>query len=164
MEYGSAQSILTSTGLVVFNNLQSDGGMGLNLGTGNGYLLQVVRGNAYPQIRNPVSNKPQKDGGIVHPFFKGAKMIEFDGLVIATTAAKRQTLDDHLRGSLDILLSESGTYTWTPPGAANRSHTIYLFEPVTILPAGGGGVAGTNAAPKTFAFTLIAPKTDTELH
>ena len=157
MEYGTVQSITTSTGFVLFNNLQSDGGMGLGLGTGNGYLLQSVTGNAYPVIRNPVSNRPQKDGGIVHPFWKGAKMIEFTGLVIATTTAKRQTLDDHLRGSLDVLLSETGTYAWTPPGASQRTHTVRLFEPVQILLSGD-----PNAAPKTFTFTLIAGETDTE--
>ena len=160
MEFGVTQSITTSRGFILFNNLQSDGGMGLNLGTGNGYLLQAVRRNVYPTIRNPVDNRPQKHGGIVHPFFKGAKFIEFEGYVIATTAAKRQTLDDHMRGSLDPLLEETGTYRWTPPSTAQRSHTVRLFEPVSIVAFPGPG--GVNAAPKTFSFILIVGKTDTE--
>ena len=162
MEYGNSHSILTSRGFVLFNNLQSDGGMGLSLGSGNGYLLQAVGGGVYPQIRNPVQNRPQKDGGIVRPFWKGAKYIEFDGLVIATTAAKRQTLDDHLRGSLDVLLYENGTWSWTPSGTTARTHTVRLFEPVEILPSGGGGPGGVNAAPKTFTFTLIAGEMQSE--
>ena len=160
MEYGVTQSILTSRGYVLFNNLWSDGGMGLNLGTGNGYLLQRVGGNVYPMIRNPVDNRPQKHGGIVHPFWKGAKAVEFEGLVVATTPANRQTLDDHMKGALDVLLGEDGTYSWTPPSAAQRQHTVRLFEPVSIL--GYPGAGGQTAAPKTFTFTLIAAKTSTE--
>lgn len=157
MEYGVTQSITTSRGFVLFNNLQSDGGMGLGLGTGNGYLLQAIRRAVFPTLRNPTSNRPQKHGGIAHPFFKGAKFIEFEGLVVATTAAKRQTLDDHMRGSLDPLLEENGVYAWTPPGATERTHNVRLFEPVSIV--GYPGVGGQNAGPKTFAFILIVGDT-----
>lgn len=155
MEYGNPHSITTSRGFVRFNHWTSDGGMGLGLGSGNGYQLQMIRGAVYPHIRNPLSNRPQKDGGIVHPFWKGAKLIEFEGLIFASSNANRTELVDHLSGSLDVLLYEEGTWAWTPAGAAERTHTVRLFEPVQVLP-GGSTQGGATAADKTFEFTLIA--------
>ncbi len=157
MEYGVVQRVASVYGTVYFNDLKS-GNVGVSIGAGNGYLLQVVHGNVYPTIRNPVHDRPRRDGGIVRKFWKGAKFIEFEGTIIADNPIKRQTLVDHLLGVLDPLLELSGAYYWTPPGAIERSHTVFLFEPASVL-----SQSESPAAPKTFSFILIAGNTDTEV-
>ena len=155
MEYGTPQTLSSSYGTLSFN--VEGAGLGL---PGCMFLLQGIAGNVYPTIRNPTEDRPQRDGGIQHPFFKGAKYIEMDGLVVAMTPSNRTTMDDHMRGVTDPLLREDGTYTWAVPTAdyptpgTNRSHTVRLFETVEIL--GSGDSAGPSAEPKTFHFVLIA--------
>lgn len=155
MEVGNPQSLVSTFGTLVFNEL--DNGAGLGLDPGNGYLAQAIEGGVYPQIRNPVGNRPRADGGIVHKFFKGSKDIRIEGIIVATAPVFRTLLDDHLRGVTNPGLAEDMTYTWgNPPYPYSdvRTHQVRLFEPVDIPAQSSGG--GASAAPKTFSFTLIA--------
>ena len=152
MEIGVPMSLQSSYGTLTFNDLED--GAGLSLPNGNGYLVQAIAGGVYPAIRNPVDNRPNRSGGIVHPFWKGAKIITLSGLVVASLPIYRTTLDDHLRGVTNALLEVAGTYRWTPPLAAQRSHVVRLLSGVEILGQSGSG--GMSAAPKQFTIELVA--------
>jgi hypothetical protein len=163
VEYGTPQSIASSAGTVVLNDL--DNGAGLMLDPGNGYLVSHVDGNEGATLRTPSENRPRAGGGLLHPFFKSFKLIIIEGRVVVTVPENRTILDDYLRGVTDIMLREDGIYTWSLPPypySTTRFHTVRLNAPVTIL--GQSTDSGMNAEPKTFHIELLAYKTDTEVY
>ncbi len=155
MDVGCPQVLVSEGGTIIFNDFT---GTPYDLPEGNGYLMQYVEGNDHAPIRNPVTNLPRKSGGYVHMFWKGPKPIILQGLVIGTTPEHRQTLNDFLLGVTDACLASDGTYSWTPEGGGIRSHAVRLFDSEEILGASGGpGTSpGNVAAPKQYAFSLIA--------
>jgi hypothetical protein len=110
-------------------------------------------------VRNPQEDLAVKDGALSHKFFKGAKYIAQDCLIIADTPAHRTTMRDHLLGVLDPLLRADGTYTWLVPTGIyasgfvgeTRTNTVRLFDTVEIRDPEGG-----MAGPKHATYTLIA--------
>jgi hypothetical protein len=142
-------SVTTSAGTITLNDLETD-----VLGPGNGYLVQEATGVHYPAVRNPVDNRPNQDGGLLHPFQKGAKYMRIAGLIISVSPVERASLDDRIKGYLDPLLREDGSYTWSPVDGGDRTHTVRLFSEVEI--SGESGTGGMTAGPKMFEFTLVA--------
>lgn len=170
MEVGILQSIRSGAGEVVFNVLDGDAsGDALGGGTvlapvglpdGNGYHVTFVGGNDGAPIRNPVTNRPHRDGAIVHRFRRTAKIIYVEGLVVASAPQYRTTLDDHLRTVLGAMLKAGvfgqpnealGRYLWKPSGYPTRFHACRLYEPLVIEPSAAG-----SADPKTFHFSLVS--------
>jgi hypothetical protein len=152
MDAGVPMSLESSAGTLTFNDLEGD-----VLGDGNGYLVQAVNDGDYPSVRNPVDNRSMRDGGIVHPFHKGAFTIRIGGLIVAVDPITRQSLDDRIRGYTDPLLREDGLFTWEPRDAGVRVRTVRLYSAVEI--SGESTTGGMLAGPKMFEFTLVAGDT-----
>jgi hypothetical protein len=155
VEVGTPQQITSSFGTLNLNLA----GAGLGLPDFCTFFHRNVDGVYMADIRNPNENLSVTDGALAHKFFKSAKYISMNVLIVADTPAHRQTMTDHLLGVLDPLLREDGTYSWLVPSGdyaggfvgSYRSNTVRLWETVEVVNP-EGGVAG----PKTATFILIA--------
>lgn len=93
-----------------------------NLDTGDTYVNdpQQCAGLDGAPIRATIDDRPQTDGGILHPFYKGARHITLSGTLLVRTAASdgsyvanRSALEDNLVSACDELLNTDGTLSWS---------------------------------------------------
>jgi hypothetical protein len=123
------------------------------------FFLKDVTGVYSADVRPVQEDLAVLDGALAHKFFKSAKYIYQDVLIIADTPAHRQTMTDWLLGVLDPLLRKDGTYTWLVPTGpyasgfvgVTRFNTVRLFDTVEVKDPEGG-----MAGPKHATYTLIA--------
>jgi hypothetical protein len=158
VDVGITQTLTTPGGTITFNVFTA----------GEGYHLTNVTGIDQATIRNPTTPKPHGDGFIVHRFRRGATFIVIEGVIVAKFTTTRVTLTENLRAALNSIVyggpgagaTTDGTYSWTPPGAAARSFTVRVYEPLEILSGGAsaGGSPQGIAGPKEFTFTLVSDR------
>ena len=146
--------LVTPAGTINFNDSGIDQ---FNiLGGPDEYYITDTTGLDGAPIRAPVDNRPQTDGGLVHPFFKGPRRITIEGaLMIRSTRIQnsiriiRNDMEKDLKDALDSILQVDGTLSWTPQltgGPDPRSLTVRCEIPVEFR----------GIELKTFVFGLIA--------
>jgi hypothetical protein len=119
------------------------------------YLTDITGLDGAP-LRTPVFDRPVTDGGIVLPFYKGAREIVFTGAVIVQSSQAdvdiregRNDLEDDLLAKLDTIYQADGTLSWTPAGGSAKSLTVRNNVPVVYQ-------YDSTFLFKTFTFGLIA--------
>lgn len=143
---------------VPFTLVTPSGSLSFNPASGDGYYLESVVSSA--DLRRPVNNSPQRDGGNVHRAFKGPATITLTGRVQAEAGVStRRSSIDTLRGYVDSLMRPTAAQLvstcrirWRPSGYADDRmyDRVYLADPVTITPHPSlGGVW------KQFTFSLV---------
>lgn len=100
-------------------------------GTGDRYFIDSVEGLDGAPIRAPIDNRPLTDGGLVHDFFLGPRLITFEGTIIIDSQttesgylSQRNTMEANLLTALNSILRANGTLAWTPQGQSARSLTV----------------------------------------
>jgi hypothetical protein len=152
-------------GDIIFNVLD---GSAFGLPDGNGLLITGVIGADGATARNPFHHASHAHGGIVHRFHRMAKVIDVEGKVICTTPDYGQQMIDALRTTLLDMLTvkpkgqpgdKAGRWIWTPAGVGSRFHFVHFYTMLDVVPY-MTGTAGksSNAAPKTFTFSVIAER------
>lgn len=148
METGCPQTLIGNGSSVVFNDWSDD--------SEQGGVFQITRitGADGADVRNPQEPRPQRDGAIIHPFYRGGRTFALEGRIIADDKTARTEMEDLLRTTTQSILREDGTYTWEP-SISNvptthrfRSITCRLFEPEEI--------ADENSAVKSFVIVLFS--------
>jgi hypothetical protein len=117
----------------------------------DGLVLTNLTGVDQAPIRATIDDAPQTDGGLVHPFFYGARHLTVEGYVLplgldAASQTERNGLMDDLILMLDSILRADGTFAWTPTGQTERSLTVRCDVPVSF----------TGTRQKAFIFGLVA--------
>lgn len=130
------------------------------LGGPDEFYITDVKGLDGAPLRTPFDNRPQTDGGLVHPFFKGPRHVTVEGaLMIRSTRIqddirkKRNDMEAQLIAALEDIQSADGTFSWTvqlTSGPDARSLTVRCEIPVEF----------TGIELKTFTFGLIAANPD----
>jgi hypothetical protein len=121
------------------------------------YYITDIKGLDGAPLRTPIDNRPQTDGGLVHPFFKGPRLITVEGaLMIRSTRVQnsireiRNQMEHDLRAALDTIYNADGTLSWTiqlaDDGPVSYSVTVRNNIPVEY----------TGIELKTFVFGLVA--------
>lgn len=123
----------------------------------NEYYITDIQGLDGAPLRTPVDNAPQTHGGLVHPFFKGPRVITIEGaLMIRSTRVGnavriiRNAMEADLFTALEAIIDADGTLAWTPAGEGARSLTVRNNLPLEFR----------GIEVKTFTFGLIAANPD----
>lgn len=111
-------------------------------------------------VRKQIDPQGQSSGGIVHPAFYGARIIQFQGKVVirtvpdgapATTyAAAVNAVEAAATSALQGILNGGGTLAWTPNGGSAHSIGVSYGIP------GGEFQPTGNMIDRRFSFTLVA--------
>jgi len=103
--YSDITTLATGGGTITFN-----------AASGNTYLIDPARCTGIigtGEIRNPVDNKGQTAGFLLHDFFeKGARGV-LAGVIIADTTANRNTMQTALKTALRSILTTTGTLSFS---------------------------------------------------
>jgi hypothetical protein len=103
--YSDITTLVTGGGTITFN-----------AATGNTYLIDPARCSGLigtGEIRNPVDNRGQQSGFLLHDFFeKGARGV-LAGVVVADSVANRNTMQDNLKTALRSILTTTGTLNFS---------------------------------------------------
>lgn len=135
-----------------YNDITSlvTGGGTITFGAG-GYVIDPARCSGLigtGEIRNPVDDKGQTSGFILHPFFeKGARGV-LGGYLDASSISARNTLQDNLKIALRSILSTTGTLNF----AGGAATLAVKFELGVEFPA-------ISAHVKAFQFGLVSAST-----
>lgn len=134
--YSDITTLVTGAGTITFNAT-----------SGNTYLVDPARCSGLigtGEIRNPVDNRGQQSGFLLHDFFeKGARGV-VAGVIIADTVANRNTMQDTLKTALRSILTTTGTLNFS-----GGSSLAVQFELGCDFPVLSGHV-------KLFQFGLVA--------
>lgn len=124
------------------------------------YYITDIQGLDGAPLRTPQDNRPQTDGGLIHPFLKGARHITVEGaLMVRSTRIQnemrtiRNDMEADLIAALDSIYAADGTLSWTvglSGGPDARSLTVNQEIPVTF----------SGIELKTFTFGLVAGNPD----
>lgn len=124
------------------------------------YWVTEIQGLDGPSIRAQIDDAPQAHGGLVHNFWKGARHVTMEGVILiqsvglgAACLTERNTFENNLRVALESTLQADGTLSWTPTGGAARSLTIRNEVPLEYTPQENYAVMG-------FTFGLVAADPD----
>lgn len=149
--------LVTPWGTISFNDAQIDA---FNAYGADEYYITNITGLDGAPIRAPIDNRPQTDGGLVHPFFKGPRRVSIEGaLMIRSTRihdARRvlqNEMEEDLRLALESIKDADGTLSWTvelSAGSDARSLTVRNEIPLEI----------TGIELKVFTFALVAANPD----
>lgn len=127
------------------------------LGGPDEFYITDIKGLDQAPIRTPQDNRPQTDGGLIHPFFKGPRHITIEGcLIIRSTRIQntirtiRNQMEDELLDALNSILQTDGTLTWTPAGQSQRQLNVR-----SEIPCDFSGIEL-----KAFTFGLVAANPD----
>lgn len=143
-EWNAPATLTTPGGTVTFN-----------AATGDTYLHDPgsCQGLDMAEVRAPIDNAPQTDGGLVHNFFLGPRHVTLGGELLvrtgtteASTATARNVLEAALTAACLSIIRADGTYSWTPTGGALHTITVRCDIPVNYP----GGFL------KTYLFGLVA--------
>lgn len=84
------------------------------------YYITDIQGLDGAPLRTPIDNRPQTDGGLVHPFFNGPRLITIEGaLMVRSTTTQdqkriiRNDMEADLISALDSIKDADGTLDWT---------------------------------------------------
>lgn len=146
--------LVTPVGTINFNDSGIDQ---FNLvGGPDEYYITESTGLDGAPLRTPVDNRPQTHGGLVHPFFKGPRVITIEGaMFIRSTRIQnsvriiRNDMEKALKDAVDSIIDADGTLSWTPEltsGPDPRTLTVRCNVPVEFR----------GIELKTFVFGLIA--------
>ena len=123
------------------------------------YWVQNIQGLDGPPLRTPIDNRPQTDGGLVHPFFKGPRSIVFEGVLVTESAGwpsegdacitVQNEMEEDLVDALESIIAADGTLAWTPLGLSARSLTVRHSQMLEFM-------AIENYVLKQFVFGLVA--------
>src|SRR6266404_5117423 len=105
METGIPQYIVADGGTSLYFNDLADV-------HDQGAFLQITRitGGDGANVRAPVDDRPQRDGGIVHPFYRGPRYFTLEGLIVADSRNERTVVEDSIRGVTQAMLRRDGRY------------------------------------------------------
>ena len=103
--YNDITTLVTGGGTITFNAT-----------SGNRFVIDPARCSGLigtGEIRNPVDDRGQQDGFLIHDFFeKGARGV-LGGVIVADTVANRNTLQSNLKTALRSILTTTGTLNFT---------------------------------------------------
>lgn len=134
--YSDITTLVTGGGTITFNAT-----------TGNTYLIDPGRCSGLigsGEIRNPVDDRGQQSGFLLHDFFeKGARGV-LAGVIVADTVANRNTMQANLKTALRSILTTTGTLNFS-----GGESLAVQFELGCDFPVFGGNV-------KLFQFGLVS--------
>lgn len=146
-------TLTTPGGTVHFNN-------GQLRTTTDLYWIENIRGLDSPSLRTPIDDAPQAHGAILHRFWKGARHIQFEGIIIIQSVpfgdlcqSILNSMEAALRTALESILQTNGTLSWTPLNQSAKSLSVRYEIPLEISPS-------NNYMTRTFSFGLIAANPD----
>lgn len=146
--------LTTGAGTITFNVTGVD--LFNDFGADEFYISNITGLDGSP-IRAPVDDRPQTDGGLVHPFFKGPRHPAIEGvLMIRSTRignsirAIRNQMEEDLLDALESILQTDGTLAWTPAGMGARSLNVRYEVPLEF----------SGVELKAFTFGLVAGDPD----
>lgn len=103
--YSDITTLVTGSGTITFN-----------AASGNTYLIDPSRCTGLigtGEIRNPVDDRGQQSGFLIHDFFeKGARGM-LAGVLVADTTANRNTMQTTLKTALRSILTTTGTLNFS---------------------------------------------------
>ena len=124
------------------------------------YYITDIQGLDGAPLRTPIDNAPQTHGGLIHPFFKGPRLVTIEGaLMIRSTRTEqgrreqRNKMEADLIAALEAIIDADGTLAWTveyPSSSDSRSLTVRNNIPVEFR----------GIELKTFTFGLVAGQPD----
>lgn len=147
-------TLTTPGGVILFNDYGDDR---FNEFGPDEYYISDIKGLDGAPLRTPQDNRPQTDGGLIHPFFKGPRHPTFEGsLMIRSTMIQdtkrliRNQMEKDLREALESIEDVDGTLDWSVSyqidGTIAHSLTVRCEVPVEF----------SGIELKTFAFGLVA--------
>lgn len=142
----------------------SFGGLTVNPSSGDGLTTDFDEGQILgldgAPVRKQIDPQGVSDGGIVHPGFFGARIIQFQGKVAIvsvpesaaplTYAAAVNVVEQAAVAALEAQLNSATNLAWTPTGGSAKSISCTYGIP-------GGEIQFTgNMVDRRFSFTLVA--------
>lgn len=115
MEIGLPSRLIGSDGSQVYFNDWKD-----THSYGGVFKLDGFTGIDAAEVRTTYEPRPQSDGAIVHPFYRGGRSFTIEGSIIPNTPQTRVSMIDTLQGVTDTMLRSDGAFRWTPTGLAER--------------------------------------------
>jgi hypothetical protein len=115
---------------------------------GDGMRVRDVAGMDGAQVRAPISSRPQRDGAILHDFWRGARYPILTVVLLYANLADRREAEDTLRAYTNSILKEYGTLRFTPNGAAQRELRVRLMDALQI---------GNSSVLKVAQISFVAP-------
>lgn len=103
--YSDITTLVTGGGTITFN-----------AASGNTYLVDPARCSGLigtGQIRNPVDDRGQQSGFLLHDFFEQGARGTVGGVIVADTVANRNTMQDTLKTALRSILTTTGTLNFS---------------------------------------------------
>ncbi len=103
--YSDITTLATGGGTITFN-----------AATGNTYLIDPARCSGLigtGEVRNPVDNRGQQSGFLLHDFFEKGGRGVLGGVIVADTVANRNTMQDSLKAALRSILTTTGTLSFS---------------------------------------------------
>jgi hypothetical protein len=140
------------------------GSLTVNPSSGDGLTTDFEEGQILgldgAPVRKQIDPQGQSDGGIVHPAFFGARIIQFQGKVLITSvpegapaltyAAAVNVVEAAAVAALEAQLNSAATLAWTPTGGSGKSISCTYGTP------GGEIQFSGNMVDRKFQFTLVA--------
>ncbi len=118
--------IISDFGVLLFNP-----GRGLP-----GLHLTGLPGLDSPDIRTPISNRPQAHGAIHHVQFFGARTFTIEGVILQNTTTDLQLSENALKGHWYASVADSrlpnARFAFTPKGESERFVTFKPSDELTI--------------------------------
>lgn len=149
METGNLQLLEGTTETVYFNDWSDSHSYG------GVFKITRITGGDGASIRSPNEVRPQRDGGLLHPFYRGTRVATIEGEIVPNTREARADMEDLLRSVTQSILRTDGSWRYLPSNATGttdpddyREIIPRLLEPVEILTQ--------DSAIKTFTIPLIA--------
>lgn len=103
--YSDITTLATGSGTITFN-----------AASGNTYLIDPARCSGIigtGEIRNPVDDRGQQSGFLIHTFFERGARGVVAGVIIADTVANRNTMQTTLKTALRSILTTTGTLSFS---------------------------------------------------
>lgn len=157
-DLASPYTLVTPAGTVLFNNEGID--LFNLVGGPDEFYISDIQGLDGAPIRAPVDNRPQTDGGLVHPFFEGPRRVTIEGsIMIRSTRVQntmrliRNDMEKELRTALRSIKAADGTLSWTVPLTTGTDSFSLIVR--NEIPVEFRGIEL-----KTFVFGLIAADPD----
>jgi hypothetical protein len=103
--YSDITTLVTGGGTITFN-----------AASGNTYFVDPARCSGLigtGEIRNPVDNKGQTSGFVIHDFFEKGGRGVIAGVLVADTVANRNSMQTALKTALRSILATAGTLSFS---------------------------------------------------
>lgn len=154
MDIGINSNLVPDEGGTILFNQEFDPSTGLPVSSGGVMLfVQGITGMDGAGIRNPTTNRPHKDGALIHQFRREARIFTIEGVLLSDNVTDRWDAADFIRGVTERAINNDARYNFTPsdPALDDRYLTVRLYEPVDLSQMNNG-----EAGPKSFTMTFIA--------